>query len=99
MISHGAKDVSLFTLPKKIVTTTGHHLVLYYPLKPDWFAAQVPKQATPVDIQGNTIVRIHGHIPQVWSTIPTPPTTFPLWRDQVIDASLKIISPTFTSSP
>jgi hypothetical protein len=43
--------------------------------KPDWYAAQVPTQATPAEVFGKTIVTTTS-APQCWTSIPVPPPTF-----------------------
>jgi hypothetical protein len=58
--------------------------------KPDWYAAQVPTQATPAEVFGKTIVTTTS-APQCWTSIPVPPTTFKGWTKQLPPAEHRLL--------
>ena len=59
---------------------------------PDWFSAQVPKQATPAaDIAGKNIVTITSALHNWPLEVPDSPTTFQQWRDQLPAAKNRLL--------
>ena len=73
--SLGERCVSIH-FPCNSTLPNGKHIQLYKVLEPDWFAAHVPKQATPADIHHGTHTVTISTAPTNWSIIRAPSTTF-----------------------
>jgi hypothetical protein len=77
--------------PHQSSLASWQNIQMYDTRKPDWFAAQVPKQALPVDIQGSNIVTVHGATSQ-WPIIQLPSTNFQQWREQLPPAEKRLLA-------
>ena len=71
--------------------SNGNDFVMYDVSHPDCFSAQVPKQATPADIEGKNIVTISSALHKWPLVAPEPPTTFHQWRDQLPVAENRLL--------
>ena len=89
-ISLGERCVAIH-FPHQPSIPNEQNITMYDILQPDWFTAQIPKQATPVDIQGQNIVTIHGATSQ-WPLIQEPPTNFQQWREQLPSAEKRLLT-------
>jgi Reverse transcriptase (RNA-dependent DNA polymerase) len=89
-ISLGERCVAIH-FPHQPSIPNEHNIPMYDILRPDWYAAQIPKQATPVNIQGQNIVTIHGATSQ-WPIIQEPPTNFLQWREQLPSAEKRLLT-------
>ena len=89
-ISLGECCVSIH-FPCHLPLTAGQNITCYDVSQPDWFAAQVPKQATPTDIlQGNHIVTTSTAMTE-WPTIEEPSTTFQQCKDRLPTAEKRLL--------
>jgi hypothetical protein len=90
-ISLGERCVSIH-FARHSSSLDGNIITMYDISKPDWFSAQVPKQATPADIDGTNIVTITT-APHNWPlVIPHSPTNFQQWREQLPAAENRLLS-------
>jgi hypothetical protein len=89
-VSLGERCVAIH-FPHQPSITNEKNIQMYDILQPDWFAAHIPKQATPVDIQGLKIVNIHGS-PSQWSILPPPSTTLQQWCEHLPPAEKRILA-------
>jgi hypothetical protein len=69
----------------------GCPITLYNVSRPDWFAAQVPTQATPVDVHGNNIVTT-SYAQLQWPLISESAATFSHWRDRLPPAEKRLLT-------
>ena len=71
--------------------SNGQTIRTYDVSQPDWFAAQVPKQATPADIlHGNNIVTISTALTD-WPIIDEPSRTFQQCKDRLPPAEKRLL--------